>query len=291
MSNGSEGPDAEHGLLHRRGSCSVAVEPHLRSRLLYPNPVCLLTTTHIGLSSSGTASQLAYGKVHLVKHHNPPIHVPYSPQPTDPAQDAIESPAIASRNVMTISWLTPIDNNGNLVCSIKTSRHSKSLLLASGYFVLNVPVHGMEDLIVQIGSCSGSAVDKFDHLNLPVCLPGWAPSPPWPWSTSSDTVSADLPAQPVSNVARKSRRSKEQPGETMPPLVALADCVAHLVCRVDDSHERLGHLICYASIRTAFVQKNYWNGRTFAGPLDGGSGGEILSFLGTKTFARIVPVA
>jgi hypothetical protein len=41
----------------------------------------------------------------------------------------------------------------------------------------------MEELVLQIGGCTGGEVDKFAELNIPVCRPGWRdivepPTPP-----------------------------------------------------------------------------------------------------------------
>lgn len=76
--------------------CSVWPDPNeitvirsgqLMSRFLYPQPVCLLTTT---------------------------------------------SSSLEVRNVMTISWLTPVDNHGRFVCSMNQKRHSAQVLQTPG---------------------------------------------------------------------------------------------------------------------------------------------------------------
>lgn len=119
------------------------------SRLLYGNPVCLLTTPK--------RPALGY-------HH---------------------------ANAMTISWLTPVDNQGNIFLSINTKRHTAERLMKefsmvendqsiddnekdayddlespktktkTTYFVLNVPIAGQEEMVLRIGGCSGRDVDKF----------------------------------------------------------------------------------------------------------------------------------
>ena len=50
-------------------------------------------------------------------------------------------------NLMTISWLTAVDNAGGFVCSMNQSRHTASLLATNRVFTLSVPVVGMEDLV------------------------------------------------------------------------------------------------------------------------------------------------
>jgi flavin reductase (DIM6/NTAB) family NADH-FMN oxidoreductase RutF len=89
------------------------------SRLLYANPVCLLT-----------------------------------------------SQSVDKRNVMTISWLTPLDNHGHFICSINQKRCTTTILEQSKRFVLNVPIQGQEELIIAIGSCTGFEVEKLEKLKL-----------------------------------------------------------------------------------------------------------------------------
>jgi hypothetical protein len=108
----------------------VVREKNLLSRLLYPNPVCLLSVR-------------------------------------------ADTDKIVKRNVMTISWLTPTDNYGNFICSINKKRHTAELVIQTQKFVLNVPVHGQESLIISIGSCSGRHGDKFDLLDIPTTVPGF----------------------------------------------------------------------------------------------------------------------
>jgi flavin reductase (DIM6/NTAB) family NADH-FMN oxidoreductase RutF len=80
----------------------IKLEKEQFSRLLYPNPVCLLTS---------------YSK-EFDKH-----------------------------NIMTISWLTAIDNDGRFLCSMNQKRSSAELVLKSKQFILNVPIKGMESLV------------------------------------------------------------------------------------------------------------------------------------------------
>ena len=71
---------------------------------------------------------------------------------------------------MTLSWLTATNNHGRFLFSINRNRYSASVLKAPGnqQFVLCVPVKGMEALIRNVGSISGSTVtSKFpqDYSN------------------------------------------------------------------------------------------------------------------------------
>ncbi|KAJ1561718.1 hypothetical protein HK096_003593, partial [Nowakowskiella sp. JEL0078] len=246
----------------------VRVPSHLLSRLLYANPVCLLSIC------------------------------------------TLDGSGIFSRNVMTISWLTPIDNNAHFICSMKQSRNTASFLNLTHHFVLNVPVAGMEQLIYSVGSTS--RVDKFSLLNIPTCEVGWHPSEatstspftshspsepnleialplddlslsPNPQNLSStqvpvpdSTFICDLAQDPTSMpqsrtpttqtdiLPKRRRRRQKQIPTHHPPLVAISDCVAHIVCRVDEKLSRHGHWVLFCTIEDAFVKNDYWDGRNFA---------------------------
>ena len=64
------------------------------------------------------------------------------------------------------------------------------------YAVLSVPVKGMEEMVRQIGKCSGSTEDKIDKLGIKLCGVGWR----------------------IDN------------GEDVP---AVHDCVAHMLCSIE----------------------------------------------------------
>ena len=253
------------------------------SRLLYGNPVCLLTTA----------------KRPILGYHH--------------------------ANAMTISWLTPVDNQGNIFLSINTKRHTAERLMkeftmgkndpssdnsttttsnnqtmdenddddprieshdgtSKTYFVLNVPTAGQEDMVLRIGGCSGRDVDKFaednqvpvkngiadevenheeekEHLptrSFTLCRPGWttdcstegsgettvassmsqtatSPSP-----IPSSAVKGEEEIASSSNSIRRRqkavRNKKKSPAEDYCSgygggLVAISECIAHIVCR------------------------------------------------------------
>lgn len=190
----------------------VSVPKHLASRLLYSNPVCLLTT-----KTKDTA------------------------------------------NVMTITWLTCLNNQGKILCSIQNRRYTLTLLQKNPKFVLNIPVKGMEELILFIGSFHGTPqepkirkiVDKFPN-DFHLCEPGWKPM------------------QMKSNV------------------LAIRQCVAHVVCQVEASVETAGHRVLTCQIQEAWVQQEYWHdGKLFIGSP---SSPPLLTFLGSQQFAEMRPI-
>jgi flavin reductase (DIM6/NTAB) family NADH-FMN oxidoreductase RutF len=144
------------------------------SRLLYPNPVCFLSTTHISTSSVASAASTAhpdkdasgFGKVDEVT-----------------TSDWRSQQLMNIGNVMVLSWLTPTNNSGRFMFSIHKSRFTASLLappitavtteantttdhsmnnfITGVEFALSVPTRGMEQIILDTGSLSGRFGSKF----------------------------------------------------------------------------------------------------------------------------------
>ncbi|OQS06535.1 hypothetical protein THRCLA_01425 [Thraustotheca clavata] len=207
----------------------VQVEKNMLSRLLYPNPVCLLTV-----------------------------------------QEALNHEIL--RNVMTITWLTPINNHGKFVCSMNCKRHTAHFVNTPGkHFVINIPTKNHEEKILAIGGCSGESVDKFEALNLATCPPGWT---------------ALRPLKRKNCMSKKDLREAEI-HEAVSNCIALDDCIAHIVCKVDTVAEVDGHYLLTCTQVAAWTLSNYWNGKHFAprSPSDA----PYLTFLGTKVFASITP--
>jgi flavin reductase (DIM6/NTAB) family NADH-FMN oxidoreductase RutF len=200
-----------------REGCVAVREKNLLSRLLYPNPVCLLS--------------VMTGTDHSVPNNN------------------------VRRNVMTISWLTPIDNYGNFICSINKKRHTSDLVIETRKFVLNVPVHGQEPLIISIGSSSGRHGDKFDLLDIPTTEPGFGIGlrnsisetvrPALTESSAGVSQSAAFATGPLttyygqpdsgslaSGSTRQQRRELDERRDDS-QLIALVDVAAHIVCTVE----------------------------------------------------------
>ncbi|KAJ9452087.1 hypothetical protein DIPPA_30950 [Diplonema papillatum] len=141
-------PEVPEGVGGDRFGDPVRVPQRLLSRLLYANPVCLLCSRKGG---------------------------------EDPSP-RVEGGDGAHHNLMTISWLTCIDNRGLFFASMHEGRSTASFLFgqpeaADPYvnkrFTLSVPVAGAEALLRRIGSERGDAVDKVPALGLRLCPPGW----------------------------------------------------------------------------------------------------------------------
>ena len=112
------------------------------SRLLYPNPVCFLSTRQCSPESMLMDTSAANNKGDVAKE-----------------------------NVMVLSWLTPTNNSGRFMFSINKKRYSASLLApvtcdtntfeVGIEFTLSVPVQGMEQMVLDVGSISGRYGSKF----------------------------------------------------------------------------------------------------------------------------------
>ena len=133
--------------------------------------------------------------------------------------------------------------------------------------VLGVAVAGMEDLVIRIGSCSGRDVNKAAHLGLKICPPGWGTQPSAIGTSSKSIAKAAL---------RREYDSR---------LQTVRDCVAHIVCRMDERSARDGHWIMLCRMEHAYVRASHWNG---SGLVAQTGCAPVLTFLGSKRFAYMV---
>ena len=229
------------------GSSSVPVPKGLLARLLYANPVCVLTASRAGRA-----------------------------------------------NAMTISWLTPTDNTGTFVCSMKQTRHTAALAAHPGQvFVLNVPVAGHEATVLAGGGCSGAAGDKLAALALPLCRPGWTALaaadrlalglPPMAAvvavaseavadkavfvaseaAAGSGTVPASPPAGRPPKKTTATAAARAAAALAAAPLFAWAGAVAHIVCRVQTVTDLHGHFLLTGTLEAGWARAAYWDGRCF----------------------------
>ena len=203
-------------------------EPRLRSRLLYPNPVCLLTT---------------WGEVD----------------------------GSWRKNVMTISWLTCLNNDADVLLSINARRHSAAAVLSGRAFGLSVPTSDLATMVLKIGACSGSKHDKLATVE------GLA------------AVEADeAKAGKGGFAALMSDSSDDDEGVEAPPDTPwfVEGCVARLACvlsrRLTEGED---HHVVVAKVTDATVREDYWDGKTFRAPH---GRAPFLSFLGSQSFAHTV---
>ncbi|KAE8876299.1 hypothetical protein PF002_g26351 [Phytophthora fragariae] len=217
----------------------VAVDRGMLSRLLYPNPVCLLSVR----SKDGSA-----------------------------------------RSLMTITWLTAINNQGGFICSMNATRHTAKFMNQSGaVFVLNVPVRGMEELVLAVGGSTGADMDKFEQLNVAVCAPGGGELQ----STEDATSTSDDQVETKKRKLSKKELARQEIASAAAQSIALRDCVAHLLCRVETVTEDDGHLLLRCSQLAGWTRRSYWDGRNFI-PQEGTDAEPYLTFLGSKVFGYVL---
>lgn len=108
----------------------------------------------------------------------------------------------------------------------------------------------MESLILQIGSCSGRQVDKFEQFQLKTCDLGWTNS-----NLSSSTI-------------------------------ALTDCIAHTLCLVREKRDIGQHWLLTCQQQDAWCRTEYFkDGKTFRP--ESKEYPSYLTFYGSQTFGIV----
>ena len=71
------------------------------------------------------------------------------------------------RDIMVMGWHTVMEFNPSLIgCVISSANHSFGLIRASGECVINLPTTALTEQVLQVGSTSGSELDKFEEFGL-----------------------------------------------------------------------------------------------------------------------------
>ena len=165
-------------------------------------------------------------------------------------------------NVMTISWISPVDNHGLFTMSINKGRHTLMNLLPGTFFSISPFTEESIGVALLVGGSSGAGIlgGKLEALGISVSPCGGASS------------ACDFPA--------------------------LNGAPAHLFCRVvsllspsdDVGGEAVlkGHTILLCTSETGWVDPSYWReGKLFSPSL---GKPRLVGFLGSKKFATIEPV-
>ena len=173
----------------------TVVPPHLLSRLLYANPVCVLitynqahsvasvssNTNNVSIINSSTTSSTEINSTDIILISTSSITQPNNNHETSIIQNNF--------NAMVISWLTPVDNRGYFTMSVNNNRYTLQNLLtsftsitstssSSKLFTLSPAIDGMQDMLLKIGSISGkdslcqASNGKLQYLQIPLCEPG-----------------------------------------------------------------------------------------------------------------------
>ncbi|MBQ5962072.1 flavin reductase family protein [Massilia sp. ZL223] len=71
------------------------------------------------------------------------------------------------RDIMVMGWHTVMEFDPSLIgCVISSANHSFGLIRASGECVINLPTTALTEQVLQVGSTSGSELDKFEEFGL-----------------------------------------------------------------------------------------------------------------------------
>lgn len=297
----------------------IEVPAHLRCRLLFGSPVCVLATRNASQAGSDIPGEGA---------------VPVDAAPVHPF------------NAMTISWLTAIDNHRRFFLSVNAGRHSLVNLLRDGNFTLSVAVAGMEEALLSFGSQSGRTCQQCDCfatasgapapaaasggpdtgeepavarsrckfssvlMHQPWVVPGswtpWqgtAPAPQRP-STAALPAHGASPAHLVCRVvAVLSGAAAETSGAVAPTVSSSASPAAATPHSAGASTggrpagrstgkprppQQIQHALLECEIDAAFVRRRYWHlGKIFGAEACAPHTPPPLAFAGTQRFALI----
>lgn len=135
----------------------------------------------------------------------------------------------------------------------------------------------MEELVLSIGGCSGASVDKFEAFKIETCVPGGG--------AASSSRSASQ--QPTSKKQKLSKQdlARQAITQALEKSIAIRDCVAHLLCRVESVQVDDGHNLMRCSLMAAWSRAEYWNGRNFIAQMPDTA--PYLTFLGSKVFGYV----
>ena len=278
------------------------------SRLLYNNPVCFLTTlvpvpsvdatesTSLSIPKVDATRPEAEANLKVVKSSKESKVDDISPLSSAAAAAAHQRNSNSKHlHIMTVSWLTCIDNNGNFFMSINQKRTTASSFMDNNedqYFTLSIAVEGQEHDLILCGSTSGP--DKINRLQLTQQMvpPGWCENT----TTATKTTKASK-ASKTTTTTKKLKQKHVQKKKELEKIAALglkchARSFGHLVCKVISVTKVHEHLHITASIIEGYVRPEYARSSSDEGPLvytgqrgtNRRSMPSALSFLGSKIF-------
>jgi flavin reductase (DIM6/NTAB) family NADH-FMN oxidoreductase RutF len=187
------------------------------------------------------------------------------PNPCCALVTANDEATLGGHNVMTITWLTPVDNLGLVFLSLNASRHSAGNVLRERGFSLSVLTEAQRSVALACGSVHGTAMQggKLAALQLSTHVPEGGGLP----------VLADSPAHlwcSVVSVLAPSEQGAPAAGAPLPPTIK-------------------GHLALLCLIDRARVRQEYWATGKLLTPAAPGLP-RLLCFLGSGVFAAMEEV-
>lgn len=271
---------------------------HMFSRLLYPNPVCVLTTWDDEDSTSAAGAECSTSYIApsseggMLSNVQSPLHAPVFNGAGAQASGCVTPPQ-RPVNAMVISWLTCIDNNGLFLMSVNQSRHTTANLMRCPRFTLSVAVEGMEPLLLRIaekregggilhkhltsGIGGGTAIVRTaDHesqpRNIGKCAERGIPMVPTAWQHEHLIWPHAVSASPTHIACQ---------------VVQLLAPAAMPVSSRTGKGSTLGHNIFLCRIQHACIAPLYWDAKTYALPKGSAAWPRILTFLGSGRFGAI----
>lgn len=256
-------------------SMLVSLDEESFSRLLYPNPVCFLTT--LNPEENGRGQEVNAGE-HLLWNCMPRLDDYF-------LSSHVIRNLITGLNVMTLSWLTPVNNYGGFAFAIHKTRYSSVNLMAGKKFTLSVPTAHSRELVLAVGRVSGKVAKKFDG-SIPNLKAGdfgqlGMASTKGGQSSSGRRVNAfdalmdsDIEDDEVEENLNSTPTKKDSNALTANSSVAhhsfpspIDGTVAHMHCTMlsfSDAADA-GTYLVIAKINKASVHKDYWshNGKCF----------------------------
>ena len=269
---------------------------------MYTNPVLFLCTIdHSSDSTESTRSQC----------NSPP-----KPDECSNSNSKFYSTENPKRNVMVLSWITATNNEGRFMFSINKRRYSASFLSPPDplnadrttigvKFSLCVPVKGMEQLVLDVGSVSGQHGDKLQSLT---CT-----------ETIQTLTKVDRNEQ-LSNRQKKKLKKDQLTKKGIPGLIpiplgdsspyttltetqstsdlfAIKGTVAHMQCRTygvmstPPEHSSYSidenHLLILAEVFDAYVKPSYWDDTKKLFCPQEEEVPPYLTFFGSQTFGYV----
>jgi len=243
--------------------CIPITEPTMLARLLYTNPVCLLSVQRgdLGLRSLMTISWLT-----ATDNHGGFV-------------------ASMNQNRYTAQVL---DGWEYFVLSIPAADLADTVLKIGGH-------HGTatEDKINQLGIAV--CTPGWPHEGAEPSALGAAPSAAGPGEvpSSADSQHAAQQHQPKKSRRTLSKKDQKQAdrlqevASIVKGTIAVEGCVAHIVCEkksVQDLGQ--GHNLLLCQMLCAYVRPQYWSGNTFCPQSDDTE--PYLTFFGSQTFGHVV---
>lgn len=282
-----ENEDTKAGVVPQKELVEIT-EDRLKSRILYCNPVCLLTTVvPRAVREKAVATAVASPSQGKDPSDEDEVKADANAATADAGSLVQLAEGGSRRNVMVLSWLTPVNNEGAFVCAVHKRRFSAECLQLRGHFALSVPVQGMEALILKVGDITGKNVDKFQLIDglTPVELGTFSEKLASKLAAKKAKATGGANANPFAVLEGGDAAERQERALLGEDETGVSGCVSHMECRVvsmKDADDGKHHLVS-AQILRAWVHPDYWNDKHFLPTTS--QLPALISFAGASHFA------